>query len=616
MADQKPLVIAASGQIGQIQAGDTLALGSPGTGNNEYVYETLGVELAPAIAVANWTAGANITINDGAHTATFTAGAGTLTPTSPQTFGTSTKYKVTFTISSWTAGTITFTLGGVTSTPLAGNQSVSIYVEPYTTADITFTPDASFAGVISAYSNKVVTNGNLTVENDITAYGSRGHSVSMARFIRHTSEMWTNTLLDRSRSSLSCTGGVLTYTIYAVYGKGKFDFNGVIWPTVMDSVSVTLTGGTDAAPRVNFVYCKLVGNTPTFSVQLDTRPTSSTTAPIIDVAVFIVGAVSGSSYTIYGYNRDREEIDSFVSHTIERLQSSGTLYDSGFAQTVTSTVFSIASGGIFFNGIFKMTSANTVAASTGFYWVDGAGGYHYSTALSDLVEYGDAGRTEVKSKEYQNIVWGVVPTTTTASGTVPTTVKMFAILQSTATAYTSATTSAQDLNDATTYFPANSELKKVFVPIARTILKPSTPAFGTFPNNGYYQDLRGSVTSGGAAPSPSTQVYYHKSFAITNPTAASDSPLWRAPINLTITAIHVLCIGGTNIIGNLWLYDANGLNGSSVDTADITATTQTNANDSGSLSNPNVTSGNYVGWKTTSVSGTPTRAIISFEYTI
>jgi len=105
-----------------------------------------------------------------------------------------------------------------------------------------------------------------------------------------------------------------------------------------------------------------------------------------------------------------------------------------------------------------------------------------------------------------------------------------------------------------------------------------------------------------------------KSFIITNPTSSSDLPLWRVPYNITITAVHVLTPVGV-IVGQLYEYDSNGLNGSTVD-ADITSVAATNTNDDGSLTNPEIAANNYLGWKTTSVSGTPTYAIITFEYTI
>ena len=105
-----------------------------------------------------------------------------------------------------------------------------------------------------------------------------------------------------------------------------------------------------------------------------------------------------------------------------------------------------------------------------------------------------------------------------------------------------------------------------------------------------------------------------RSFVITNPTANSDLPLWRIPYAITVKAIHVLTPVGV-IVGNLWSYDENGLDGGTVD-ADITTTAATNTNDDGSLTSPSIGANKYVGWKTTSVSGTPTYAIVTFEYTI
>lgn len=100
-------------------------------------------------------------------------------------------------------------------------------------------------------------------------------------------------------------------------------------------------------------------------------------------------------------------------------------------------------------------------------------------------------------------------------------------------------------------------------------------------------------------------------FTISNPTASSDRPLWRVPCGITIVAVHVL--SDAVVVGQLYEYDANGLNGATVG-ADITTTANTNANDDGSLSNASIAGGNYLGWKTTSVSGSPTWATISVEY--
>lgn len=106
-----------------------------------------------------------------------------------------------------------------------------------------------------------------------------------------------------------------------------------------------------------------------------------------------------------------------------------------------------------------------------------------------------------------------------------------------------------------------------------------------------------------------------RSFVITNPTALSDLPLWRVPVGITIQAVHLLCKGNVTI-GQLFQYDSNGLNGATIDSSDITGIVDTNVNDDGTLSAPVVTALNYIGWKTTSVTGTPTYAIITFDYII
>lgn len=108
-----------------------------------------------------------------------------------------------------------------------------------------------------------------------------------------------------------------------------------------------------------------------------------------------------------------------------------------------------------------------------------------------------------------------------------------------------------------------------------------------------------------------------KSFIITAPTVAATAsgPIWRVPVAITITAIHVLCVGGTSIIGQLWEYDTNGLNGAVVDASDITGLAGTNVNDDGALSNPGIAANNYLGWRTTTINGAPTKVIITFEYT-
>lgn len=105
-----------------------------------------------------------------------------------------------------------------------------------------------------------------------------------------------------------------------------------------------------------------------------------------------------------------------------------------------------------------------------------------------------------------------------------------------------------------------------------------------------------------------------KSFVIISPTASDDYVMFRTPYAITIKAIHVLCTGGTNIIGGLDEGDSNGANVVAVD-SDITASAGTMAADDGSLTNPTIASGGTVNWHTTSISGTPTAVMVTFDYT-
>jgi hypothetical protein len=71
------------------------------------------------------------------------------------------------------------------------------------------------------------------------------------------------------------------------------------------------------------------------------------------------------------------------------------------------------------------------------------------------------------------------------------------------------------------------------------------------------------------------------------------------------------------VVGHLTEQDASGLNDAGVDgVTDITGVVDTNVNDDGTLSNSSIDANDYVGWRTTSVTGTPTYAIVTFEFTV
>lgn len=87
----------------------------------------------------------------------------------------------------------------------------------------------------------------------------------------------------------------------------------------------------------------------------------------------------------------------------------------------------------------------------------------------------------------------------------------------------------------------------------------------------------------------------------------------KIPGNITVTKVFALQTGATNVVGQLVKCDSSGLNPVVIDSSDITITSS-EATDDGTLSSPTVTGGSYIGWKTTSVSGTNTNVTINYYY--
>ena len=135
-----------------------------------------------------------------------------------------------------------------------------------------------------------------------------------------------------------------------------------------------------------------------------------------------------------------------------------------------------------------------------------------------------------------------------------------------------------------------------------------TPKISNLTTNGY---VRTHSSDGSLSVDTSGK---SKAFVISYPTATGNAPVWRAPAGITITAIHVLCVDGTNLVGRLEELDVNGLNPVVVG-ADITATAGTISTQT-SFTNPGIASGNFVGWRNTSVSGSVSKVNVTFDYVI
>lgn len=117
---------------------------------------------------------------------------------------------------------------------------------------------------------------------------------------------------------------------------------------------------------------------------------------------------------------------------------------------------------------------------------------------------------------------------------------------------------------------------------------------------------------GGAARAlPSIQ---YASFVIAAPATTDDINLMKAPYGMTILGIDAIVQGTTSATGQLQECASDGTSCADLD-SDITADAD-GAADDGSLTDSTIASGNWIRWKTTSLSGTPTFLTVTFRYRV
>ena len=354
------------------------------------------------------------------------------------------------------------------------------------------------------FGSSITVKSSMTLSGDVNFYDEAGNPRRLRNLATHISEMDNNTLLDYSSATITATGGVATFTLYALYNAGQWDFNNKIYPNTVTSASVTLTKGTVGVPVTNYIYFELQSDVPTMVAG-----TIEPTGTHIDVATIILGPVSGTTATVYSYNRNRTEISAFINRNIERWEYEGAKYVSGSSPTVTQTTLGVSSSAYYFNGIFELYSVDTLTAAGGFFFISSTGAYIPATTFAELGYYSDG--SALGNTDRANIVWGFVPSSTSGDGVNPVVRRLVAILQTKPTSvYNSDALAIQDLYDATNYAPPDTELAKVFVPVARTIITKGGGAnfanLSPFGTGLYYKDLRGKITSTGGGASGPTDI--------------------------------------------------------------------------------------------------------------
>ena len=105
-----------------------------------------------------------------------------------------------------------------------------------------------------------------------------------------------------------------------------------------------------------------------------------------------------------------------------------------------------------------------------------------------------------------------------------------------------------------------------------------------------------------------------KSFVIGTPIAADDFPFWQTEDAITLIEVVGICVAGTNVIGQLQEYTGGAVTPAATMTSDVTFLTTEVSNST--WSNATIDAGDWLGWKTTSVSGSVTHFCLTIRYKV
>ena len=164
-----------SGFANNLYDGTTKTLGLTTAGANLNIVSTLGTEQMPALTTGNWTMGTGWRYLTGPNSLDKNVDStGTVTPTATTTIVAGTRYKVVIVVSSISASSCTFTLGGNPSQfVLSSATTYTDYITAGTTGNLIITPTATTARInITSISVIPITgNGVLNIDGNIVSKG-------------------------------------------------------------------------------------------------------------------------------------------------------------------------------------------------------------------------------------------------------------------------------------------------------------------------------------------------------------------------------------------------------------------------------------------------------------
>ena len=148
-----------------------LNVGNSTTGAAGYIYGSNGSTLIPNLTTGNWTLGTGWTFGTAPDRIIKSAnGTGLMTQTGGTAPTANTLYKVTITVTGWSVGSFTWTLGGNGNGGIiSADGTYTTYVQAKDTTRFIATPTNTSRFTLSAISVQAVTLGSLTTEGSVAA---------------------------------------------------------------------------------------------------------------------------------------------------------------------------------------------------------------------------------------------------------------------------------------------------------------------------------------------------------------------------------------------------------------------------------------------------------------
>ncbi len=234
-------------------------------------------------ATTGWT---SISGTGQSATATHTNGGGTtaLSPTPAMTVSSGQLYQLVFTVSGMTTATMTPALGGATGTAISANGTYTQYFQTTSTANLSFTPDNTFDGTVTAVSFKLMGNSTpVLVINDST--GAAAVQVRTGKSSNGSLAIGYNTLLKNVGSNNTALGDTALRANTTGYENTAVGGVALIINTTgyrntavgLDALAANTSGYTNAALGYGALYSNTSGysNTAVGLVSLRNNTTGS-----------------------------------------------------------------------------------------------------------------------------------------------------------------------------------------------------------------------------------------------------------------------------------------------------------------------------------------------------